>query len=58
MSQKDDNPIEAVFPKFSQDNQHVGNQVRYEGKKFKTGDHQGHQVFVRTPSRKVVDRSL
>jgi twinkle protein len=36
VSQKDDNPIEAVFPKFSQDNQHVGNQVRYEGKKFKT----------------------
>ncbi|QDP50565.1 MAG: putative ATP-dependent helicase [Prokaryotic dsDNA virus sp.] len=46
VSQKDDNPIEAVFPKFSQDNQHVANQVRYEDKKFKTeGPISGTKLF-------------
>lgn len=30
-----ENPIEAIFPRFNQDGQHVANQVRYEGKTFK-----------------------
>lgn len=30
-----DNPIEAIFPRFSQEGQHIGNQVRYDGKEFK-----------------------
>lgn len=34
VSQNDENPIEAVFPRFSQSGEHVGNQVRYEDKGF------------------------
>lgn len=46
VSQKKDNNLEAVFPKFSQDGQHVANQVRYEDKKFKTeGPISGTQLF-------------
>lgn len=36
VSQKDNNDLEAVFPKFDAEGKHVANQVRYEGKKFKT----------------------
>ena len=34
VSQNADNPIEAVFPRFSHEGQHVGNQVRYDEKQF------------------------
>lgn len=35
ISQNPDNEIEAVFPRFNDEGQHVGNQIRLEGKKFK-----------------------
>lgn len=35
VSQNPDNPIEAVFPRFSSEGEHVANQVRYEDKQFK-----------------------
>ena len=34
VSTNEENPIEAVFPRFSQSGEHVGNQVRYEDKGF------------------------
>lgn len=30
-----ENPIEAVFPKFDEDGEHIANQIRYKDKKFK-----------------------
>lgn len=46
VSQKKDNNLEAVFPKFSQEGEHVANQVRYENKQFKTeGPISGTQLF-------------
>lgn len=32
---KEENPIEAVFPRFDQNDEHVGNQIRYKDKRFK-----------------------
>lgn len=29
-----DSTVEAVFPRFNENNEHVGNQIRYEGKEF------------------------
>jgi len=43
-----DNPIEAIFPRFSRDNEHVANQIRYEDKAFKCeGDIKNSGLFGR-----------